>query len=113
MLLSFFTALGTCRSTAVVDADCVHRYIRSFVQHLEIYKDKIGQLGIDELNKVAHSHAIILAEAENLEIKRWRTEIHGDGIFRIVFTAGNIGVNVDNASDDILGTLSKAAGHRS
>ena len=85
------------------------RYIRSFVSHLETYKKKNGQMAIDELNKVAHSHAVILAPATDPDIKRWGTEIQSDGIFRIVFTQDNIGINTSNAAEDIIGTVQKAA----
>ena len=87
--------------------DLVSSYASSFIENLERYLAKHGQGGADELNRVAHMHAIILAHTDRSDVGYSGTEIV-DGIFRIVFTSGNLGVNIYDSSEDILGAVNKA-----
>ena len=86
------------------------RHIRDLLSHLATFKDKHGQASIDELNSLVTTHTVIIAHTEDESVKRNGTDIDlANGIFRIVFREGGLGVNTYDACADIAGTVNKAS----
>ena len=78
------------------------------MSNLKRYVDKHGAEGIEELNNVASTHTVVIGVTENPKINYCGTEITPDGVLRIVFKEGNLGVNVSDATQDIAGAVNAA-----
>ena len=82
------------------------RYIERAIVRIDEFIQKYGDDGKVELNNLASKHVITLAPTER-DIGYTGCDI-SDGLLRLLFTKGNLGVNIDQACEDLAGAISDA-----
>ncbi len=83
------------------------RYIECAIGRIQDFITKYGDDGKAELNKQASSHTITIAPTSNPDIEYTGCDI-SDGQLRLLFSKGNLGVNIDRAAEDLAGAINDA-----
>lgn len=83
------------------------RYAKELTGNIEWNYKQLGDMGIEELNKVASSHSVVLAEDPSVEVSGCDIV---DGSLRILFGKGQLGNGISQATtvDKIIDAVSKA-----
>ena len=98
--VSSFENLLAVRITSV-------RYIEAAIGRVQDFVDKYGNVGKAELNKIATTRIVTIAPTSNPDIEYTGCDIR-DGQLRLLFTKGNLGVNIDRAAEDLASAINDA-----
>ena len=86
-----------------------HRYFsRGGISHIGYFLNKFSDGGRDQLNKLAYTHTFTLEPADDPKPKYSSCDIK-DGKLRMVFNPSTLGINSDDACEDLAGAVNKAA----
>jgi hypothetical protein len=85
----------------------VSSYFGPFVKNLTQFVEKYGADGKTELNTVVSSHKVILAVDDTGKLTYCGSDVK-DGVLRLLFHAGKLGMFPSDASNDIVGALKAA-----
>ena len=83
------------------------RYIETATSRIQDFVDKYGDDGKAELNKTAADHVVTIAPTNDPSIEYTGCDI-SDGQFRLLFSRGNLGVNIDRAAEDVASAINDA-----
>ncbi len=83
------------------------RYIEGAIGRIQDFLTKYGDDGKAELNKQASSHIITIAPTSNPDIEYTGCDI-SDRQLRLLFSKGNLGVNIDRAAEELASAINDA-----
>ena len=83
------------------------RYIEAAISRIQDFVDKYGNDGKGELNKTAAGHIVTIAPTNDPNIEYTGCDI-SDGQLRLLFSRGNLGVNIDRPAEDVASAINDA-----